>query len=625
MINFDSMVKKAKTSWNSLHNQKKPVIFAGAASCGRAAGILPVIDKLKELSQKIPLDIVEVGCIGPCYLEPIIGIQKKGEPTILYANVQPVQVQELVENYLVKNDTQPDKAIGTIGDGKIKGIESFWNHPMIKDQVRIVLKNCGIIDPTSIDHYLAMDGYQGLKKAFAIKPEEVIEKVQASGLRGRGGAGFPTGLKWKFTRTEKEPKKYLICNADEGDPGAFMNRSLIEGDPHAVLEGMVIGAYAIGASTGYIYCRAEYPLAIDRFERAIAAMKKHGLLGENILNSGFSFDIQIKKGAGAFVCGEETALMASIEGERGMPRQKPPFPSQEGVWGKPTVINNVETLGTIPAILREEVSWYSKYGTKLSKGTKTFSLVGKVKRTGLIEVPLGTTLRKVIFDIGGGVKEDKGFKAIQVGGPSGGTIPSAFIDETLDYEELTKLGAIMGSGGIVVIDEETCVVDLAKYFLQFIQAESCGKCVPCRVGNKQLLDLLVKISKGLGNIDDFELLEELAFTISQGSLCGLGKTAPNPVITTLTYFRDEYKAHVIDKVCPAKVCKELFLYQVDAETCIGCEICRKRCPVGAITGEKKQPHVIDFEKCIKCDVCSTNCPAKAIRKIDKVSVKIVSN
>lgn len=625
MTDFDILVKKAKASWNSLHEQKKPVIFAGAASCGRAAGILPVIEQLKKLSKKIPLDIIEVGCIGPCYLEPIIGIQKKGKPTILYANVQPIQAQELVENYLVKNDSQPDKAIGTIGEGKIEGIQSFWDHPMIKDQVRIVLKNCGIIDPVNIDHYLAMDGYQGLKKALAMKPEDVIEKIQTSGLRGRGGAGFPTGLKWKFTRTEKEPEKYIICNADEGDPGAFMNRSLIEGDPHAVLEGMVIGAYAIGASTGYVYCRAEYPLAIDRFEKAIAAMRKHGLLGENILNSSFSFDIQIKKGAGAFVCGEETALMASIEGERGMPRQKPPFPSQEGVWGKPTVINNVETLGTVPIILRKKSSWYSKYGTKQSKGTKTFSLVGKVKRTGLIEVPLGTTLRKVIFDIGGGIKEDKGFKAIQVGGPSGGTIPSAFIDETLDYEELTKLGAIMGSGGIVVIDEDTCVVDLAKYFLKFIQAESCGKCVPCRVGNKQLLDLLEKISKGLGNIDDFELLEELAYTISQGSLCGLGKTAPNPVITTLTYFRDEYKAHVIDKICPAKVCKELFLYQVDAETCIGCEICKKRCPVGAITGEKKQPHVIDFEKCIKCDVCSTNCPAKAIRKIDKVSVTSVSN
>ena len=625
MSDFKSMVEKAKASWESLHQQKKPIVFAGAASCGRAAGILPVIEQLKELSKEIPLEIIEVGCIGPCYLEPIIGILKKGSPIILYGNVQAIQTKELVENYLKNNDPQPDKSIGTIGKGEIKDIPSFWDHPMIKDQERIVLKNCGIIDPTNINHYLAMNGYLGLKKAIAMKPEKVIEIVQNAGLRGRGGAGFPTGLKWKFTRSEKEPEKYIICNADEGDPGAFMNRSLIEGDPHAVLEGMVIGAYAIGASTGYVYCRAEYPLAIDRFEKAIDDMKKYGLLGKNILGSDFSFDIQIKKGAGAFVCGEETALMASIEGDRGMPRQKPPFPSQEGVWGKPTVINNVETLGTVPIILREGSEWYSKYGTKQSKGTKTFSLVGKVKRSGLIEVPLGTTLRKVIFDIGGGIKDDKGFKAIQVGGPSGGTIPSAFIDEPLDYEELTKLGAIMGSGGIVVIDEETCVVDLAKYFLKFIQAESCGKCVPCRIGNKQLLDLLEKISKGLGTIDDFELLEELAYTISQGSLCGLGKTAPNPVITTLTYFRDEYKAHVIDKVCPAKVCKELFLYKVDAETCIGCEICRKRCPVGAVTGEKKQPHVIHSEKCIKCDVCYTNCPAKAIRKIDKVSVINVSH
>ncbi|MBD3189949.1 MAG: 4Fe-4S dicluster domain-containing protein [Candidatus Heimdallarchaeota archaeon] len=625
MTDFDSLVEKARASWDALHNQKKPVIFAGAASCGRAAGILPVINKLKKLSKELSLEIIEVGCIGPCYLEPIIGIQKKGAPIILYGNVQPIQVVEIVKKYLKKNDPQPEKAIGTIGEGTIKGIPSFWDHPMIKNQERIVLKNCGIIDPTDINHYLACDGYQGLKKALSMKPEEVIEEVSQAGLRGRGGAGFPTGLKWKFTRAEKEPEKYIICNADEGDPGAFMNRSLIEGDPHAVLEGMVIGAYAISAQQGYIYCRAEYPLAIKRFEEGIEDMKKAGLLGKNILDSGFSFDIKIKKGAGAFVCGEETALIASVMGERGMPRQKPPYPSQEGVWGKPTVINNVETLGTVPIILHKGKDWYNHYGTKQSKGTKTFSLVGKVKRTGLIEVPLGTTLREVIFDIGGGIKEEKGFKAIQVGGPSGGTIPAAFIDQPLDYEELTKLGAIMGSGGIVVIDDDTCVVDLAKYFLKFIEAESCGKCVPCRIGTKQLLNLLIKITEGKGTIDDFELLEELAHTISEGSLCGLGKTAPNPVITTLTYFREEYRAHVLDKHCPAKVCKELFVYQVDEETCIGCGICKKRCPVGAAIGEKNQPHTIDPDKCIKCDVCYTNCPAKAIRKIDKVEVLDVSN
>lgn len=625
MSDFDTMVKQAKASWDSLLTQKKPVIYAGAASCGRAAGVLPVIEKLKELSKKIPLDIIEVGCIGPCYLEPIIGIQKKDAPIILYSNVQPIQIEEIVENYILKGNPQPEKAIGTLGIGTIEGIPSFWDHPMIKDQVRIVLKNCGIINPSNIDHYLAMDGYQGLKKALSIKPEEVIDEILQSGLRGRGGAGFPTGLKWKFTRAEKEPEKYIICNADEGDPGAFMNRSLIEGDPHAVLEGMMIGAYAIGAKLGYVYCRAEYPLAIQRFEKAISDMHQRGILGKDILGSKFSFDIEIKKGAGAFVCGEETALIASIMGERGMPRQKPPFPSQQGVWDKPTAINNVETLGTVPTIIRNGKDWYSQYGTKQSKGTKTFSLVGKVKRTGLIEVPLGTSLRQVIFDIGGGITEDKVFKAIQVGGPSGGTIPSAFIDEPLDYEELTKLGAIMGSGGIVVIDEETCVVDLAKYFLKFIEAESCGKCVPCRIGNKQLLNLLEKIASGRGTIDDFELLEELAYTISEGSLCGLGKTAPNPVITTLTYFRDEYRAHVIDKICPAKVCKDLFYYQVDPETCIGCQICKRRCPVNAITGEKNEPHVINHEICIKCDVCSMNCPAKAIRKIDKVKVIELSN
>jgi len=533
MSDFATMVTKAKKSWDNLKTQKKPVIYAGAASCGRAAGILPVIEQLRELKEDIPHDIIEVGCIGPCYLEPIIAIQKKNAPTIFYGNVQTVQAQEIAENYLKKNDPQKDKAFGTLANGaEPNGIPSIWEHPMMKHQERIVLKNCGIIDPQNINHYLANDGYQGLKKVLAMKPDTVIKEVMDSGLRGRGGAGFPTGLKWKFTRSEKEPEKYIVCNADEGDPGAFMNRSLIEGDPHSVLEGMVIAGYAINAGKGYIYCRAEYPLAIQRFEKALEDMRKYHFLGENILGTDYSFDIEIKKGAGAFVCGEETALLASLMGERGMPTQKPPFPSQHGVWGKPTVINNVETLGTIPIIMRNGSTWYNQYGTEKSKGTKTFSLVGKVKRTGLIEVPLGTKLRTIVFDIGGGVLEDKEFKAIQVGGPSGGTIPGAFIDEPLDYEGLNKLGAIMGSGGVVVIDEETCVVDLAKYFLKFTEAESCGKCVPCRIGNKQLLSLLIKITKGNGTIDDLELLEELSHTISQGSLCGLGKTAPNPVITT---------------------------------------------------------------------------------------------
>ncbi|TET27978.1 MAG: NADH-quinone oxidoreductase subunit J/K, partial [Candidatus Heimdallarchaeota archaeon] len=407
-------------------------------------------------------------------------------------------------------------------------------------------------------------------------------------------------------------------NADEGDPGAFMNRSLIEGDTHAVLEGMVIAGYAIGAGKGYVYCRAEYPLAIERFNIALADMRKYGLLGNNILGSGFSFDIEIKKGAGALVCGEETALISSIMGERGMPRAKPPYPAQEGVWGKPTIVNNVETLGTVPVILNKKPKWYRQYGTENSKGTKTFSLSGAVKRTGLIEVPLGTTLRQVIYDIGGGIADDKKFKAIQVGGPSGGSIPESFLHTPLDYDELEKLDAILGIGGLVVVDEDTCIIDLTRYSLFFQHSESCGKCVPCRIGNKQLLNLLEKIITGKGSIEDFELLEELTYTIKEGSLCGLGKSAPNSVITSLAYFRDEYESHVIDKRCPAKVCKEMFYYKVDKETCIGCQICSRRCPVKAIIGEKKAPHEIIQEKCIKCDVCFNDCPSKAIKKFDKV-------
>jgi NADH:ubiquinone oxidoreductase subunit F (NADH-binding)/(2Fe-2S) ferredoxin len=618
MVKFDAMVKKAKDKWHALQNQKKPVIFAGSASCGRAAGVNAVVNKLKEISKELPLEIIEVGCIGPCYLEPIIGIQKKGAPIVMYGKVNPIKVKEIVETYLLKDDPQPEKAIGTLGDKTIEGIPSIWDHPMIKSQVRLVLRNSGIIDPINIDHYLAMDGYQGLKKALSMKPKEVIDEVQKAGLRGRGGAGFPTGLKWKIANAEKDPEKYVICNADEGDPGAFMNRSLIEGDTHAVLEGMVIAGYAIGAGKGYIYCRAEYPLAIERFNIALADMRKYGLLGNNILDSGFSYDIEIKKGAGALVCGEETALISSIMGERGMPRAKPPYPAQEGVWGKPTVVNNVETLGTVPIILNKTSKWYRQYGTEQSKGTKTFSLSGSVKRTGLIEVPLGTTLKQVIYDIGGGIADDKKFKAIQVGGPSGGTIPESFIHTPLAYDELEKLDAILGIGGLVVVDEDTCVIDLARYSLYFQHSESCGKCVPCRIGNKQLLNLLDKIIAGKGSIEDFELLEELTHTVQEGSLCGLGKAAPNSVITSLAYFRDEYETHVIDKRCPAKVCKEMFYYQVDEETCIGCEICKRRCPVKAVIGEKKAPHEIIQEKCIKCDVCFNNCPSKAIKKIDRV-------
>ena len=613
MKTLDKRRKTASETWRKFTDNRKPIIYFGAGTCGRAAGALESRAEAEKTLDELGIDaeFVEVGCIGPCYLEPLMDIKLPGKPRISYSNVNPSKAKSILTGFFGDNEIVARDAIGHFGeDGELEGIGRFYDHPMLKGQVRIVLRNCGIIDPESIDHYLARDGYIALEKTLSTSPEEILEIVKESGIRGRGGAGFPTWMKWKFCRETESDQRYMICNADEGDPGAFMNRSLIEGDPHAVLEGLLIAAYVIGATKAFIYIRAEYPLAIERLKKAIGQMKELGLLGENILGSGFDLEIKIKEGAGAFVCGEETALIKSIEGNRGMPQSRPPFPAQKGLWGKPTIINNVETLGTIPNIVRNGAEWYTQYGTEASRGTKTFSLVGRVRRTGLIEVPMGTTLREIIFEIGGGLR--KPFKAVQTGGPSGGCLSEEFLDTPISYETLAKAGSIMGSGGLIVLDEDTCVVDLAKYFLKFTQSESCGKCVPCRVGTRHLYNLLEKITGGDGDLEDLQKLETLGNVIKGAALCGLGNTAPNPVLSTLKYFRDEYIAHARDHRCPAAVCRELVVYRVIPGKCTGCQSCVRVCPTGAITGPRSEPHNIDESKCIKCRACYEICRFDAI-------------
>ena len=600
----------ARQRWEALETSPRPVFFVGAATCGRAAGAVETLARLRAeiAARKLDAQVIETGCLGPCSLEPLMIVHKPGAPRICFGQVGPKEAAEILQRHVLGDDPCAQWALGAITPGSVDGIGAFADHPMLRGQVRRVLLNCGLIDPDNVDHYLARDGYRGFLRALEIGRDEVVQTVKAAGLRGRGGAGFPTWRKWDACRSTPADQRYLICNADEGDPGAFMNRSLIEGDPHAILEGMLIAAWALGASQGYIYCRAEYPLAITRLKTAIAQMRSLGLLGDNIQGSGFSFDLKIKKGAGAFVCGEETALIASIEGRRGMPQPRPPFPAVSGLWGKPTIIQNVETLANLPHILRNGPEWYAQMGTEASKGTRTFALAGKVKRTGLIEVPLGTTLRQIVEEIGGGSSDGKPIKAVQTGGPSGGCIGAEKLDLPVDYESLAQAGSIMGSGGMIVLDDETCAVDLAKYFISFTQNESCGKCPPCRVGTRAMLYLLERIAEGKGQPQDVQRLEELATTVARGSLCGLGQTAPNPVLTTLRYFRHEYQEHVDKKQCTAFVCRSLIQHQIDPERCPGCTACVKVCPAEAITGARGAPHVINPERCSQCGSCLSVCP-----------------
>ena len=613
-MNFSEIKEKAASRWRSFEEPRRPRILLGAGTCGRAAGaaeLVPLIRSGLE-SKSLEADLYEVGCLGLCYAEPLIEVAHPGGPSILYSGISTENAEAFFKDCILSDKIRPDMALAVMADDGLDGIPPFAETPMLVGQVRITLRNCGRIDPANIDHYIARGGYQALSKVLQMNPSDVIDEVKKSGLRGRGGAGFPTGLKWEFCAKAQSSEKYLICNADEGDPGAFMDRSVLESDPHSVLEGMCIAACAIGANHGYIYVRAEYPLAVERLDLGIHKMHEYGLLGDNILGSGFGFDIRVQQGAGAFVCGEETALMASIEGRRGMPRTRPPFPAERGLFGKPTNINNVETLAAVPEIISRGSQWYSQFGTEKSKGTKTFALAGKVLRTGLIEVPLGTTLRKIVFDIGGGIPELKKFKAVQTGGPSGGCLPARFLDSPVDYETLAEAGSIMGSGGMIVMDEDTCIVDIARYFTEFTKEESCGQCAPCRLGTTQMLQILTDISSGHGRPGDIDLLREIAESVKLASLCGLGQTAPNPVLTAIRYFRDELDAHVVDKRCPASVCTNLLTYRIDPEKCTGCTACARVCPTGAAHGEAKQPHVIDADKCISCGACAEKCRFDAV-------------
>ena len=610
--------KQAKKKWEALMHSPFPTIFIGTASCGRAAGALEVLETVHSflMENKVKANLVQVGCIGPCYLEPLMDIQMPGMPRLSYGNVTPEKARKIIQAHILERKPMFKIALGHFGDDEFtqsSGVPRFFDHPMLKRQVRIILRNCGLIDPENLDHYLARDGYVGFTNALKLTPEQCIEIVKEAGLRGRGGAGFPTYKKWEICRNSPGKAKYVICNADEGDPGAFMNRSLIEGDPHAIVEGMLIAAYAIGASQGFVYVRAEYPLAVIRLAKALEEARQLGLLGRNILGSNFDFDIIIKEGAGAFVCGEETAMIASIEGRRGMPRSRPPYPAESGLYGEPTNINNTETYGTLPNIFRYGSHWYQQFGIPGNSGTKTFSLVGRLRRTGLIEVPLGMTLREIIYDVGGGPL--KKFKGVQTGGPSGGCLSEKHLDTPIDFESLRANGSIMGSGGLIILDESSCVVDVARYFLNFSMREICGRCSTCRIGTRLLTEILELITKGEGTQEDLDLLYSVAETVVSGSLCGGGQTVPNPVLTTLRHFEEEYRSHIVDKFCPAGVCTSLFEYIIEPEKCNGCSACVRVCPTGAIYGEKKDVHVLDTNLCIKCRACYETCRFDAIRSV----------
>ena len=589
------------------------VLVCGGTGC-TSSNSLAIIEALEaEIAKKGLQDevkVVRTGCFGLCALGPIMIVYPEGS---FYSQVKVTDVPEIVEEHLLKGRLVKrllyDETV-TMDD-----VKSLQETDFYKKQHRVALRNCGVIDPESIEEYIAFDGYMALAKCLKeYTPAEVIQIVKDSGLRGRGGGGFPTGLKWSFTAANEADQKYVVCNADEGDPGAFMDRSVLEGDPHCIIEAMAICGYATGASEGYVYVRAEYPIAVKRLKIAIDQAREYGLLGKNIFDSGFDFDVHVRLGAGAFVCGEETALMTSIEGNRGEPRPRPPYPAVKGLFGKPTTDNNVETFANIPQIILKGADWFASMGTEKSKGTKVFALGGKIKNTGLVEIPMGTTLREIIEEIGGGIPNGKKFKAAQTGGPSGGCIPAALMDTPIDYDNLTAIGCMMGSGGLIVMDEDNCMVDIAKFFLNFTVDESCGKCTPCRVGTKRLLEMLDKITAGKATMEDLDRLEDLCNYIKANSLCGLGQTAPNPVLATLKFFREEYIAHVRDKKCPAGVCKALMTYAIDADKCRGCTACARKCPAGAISGKVKEVHTIDTEKCIKCGVCMETCKFGAVVK-----------